>query len=351
MISGWLLLGLGFHVAVLAEQLQSEDLSPIPMPLTNNAVTAVTIAGTDFVISFGGLASGKTHADTLDATWVLDVSTGQWSKASPLPGGVGRLASTAAAVGRFAYVFGGYSVAEDGTEVSTPWVHAFDAASGEFSERQAMPVPVDDAVALSYKDRYVYLLSGWHDYGNVNLVQRYDSETDSWVQATPIPGEAVFGHSGGIVGNKVFYCDGVAIRPNLDRARDFVASEACFLGLIDADDSRRIDWRKVSQHPGPPRYRMAAAGVPGLNAVLFIGGSDNPYNFNGVGYDGNPSQPRSGALLFDLDSLSWRLPGQTNKPSMDHRALVPGGDGWLTIGGMLAGQNVTNRVTLYRFEE
>jgi hypothetical protein len=32
---------------------------------------------------------------------------------------------------------------------------------------------------------------------------------------------------------------------------------------------------------------------------------------------------------------------------MDHRGLVRVGNRWLTIGGMLAGQKVTGRVTAY----
>ena len=53
-------------------------------------------------------------------------------------------------------------------------------AQREFEARTAMPVPVDDAVAVTYADRFIYLISGWHDLGNVNLVQRYDTETDTW---------------------------------------------------------------------------------------------------------------------------------------------------------------------------
>jgi len=34
---------------------------------------------------------------------------------------------------------------------------------------------------------------------------------------------------------------------------------------------------------------------------------------------------------------------------MDHRGLVPYGDRWLTVGGMLAGQEVTDRVIAYEF--
>ena len=70
-------------------------------------------------------------------------------------------------------------------KLSMRWVHAFDPLGGEFKERASMPVPVDDAIAVVYQDRYIYLISGWHDFGNVNLVQQYDVIADSWSQATP----------------------------------------------------------------------------------------------------------------------------------------------------------------------
>lgn len=347
----YLLLGSVPYMTVSAQQLQHNPLPPLPLQVTNNAVTTVTVAGTEFIISFAGLAVGKKHSDTLDLTFVFDSRRGQWSRAEPLPGDVGRLASTAVAVGHLAYVFGGYSVADDGTEISTPWVHAFDPVTGVFEQRQPIPVPVDDAAALAYQDRYVYLISGWHDYGNVNLVQLYDTLTDSWTQATPIPGKAVFGHAGGMVGRQMVFCDGVAIQANTDKRRDFVASNECFLGIVDANNSRRIDWRRMPSHPGPPRYRMASAGMVERNAIIFLGGSSNPYNYDGMGYDGNPSEPVSGALLFDLEAHAWRQIDQANGPSMDHRGLVPYANGWLIVGGMLAGQQVTDRVSLYTFGE
>ena len=238
-----------------------------------------------------------------------------------------------------------------GAEVSTPWSHAFDPVADTFRELSPMPVPVDDSIALAYADRYIYLVSGWHDLANVNLVQRYDTVTDSWIQATPIPGTPLFGHAGGIVGDNIVYCDGVAVRAHADRSRDFVASAECFLGIIDPEDGRRIDWRSLTPHPGAPRYRMAAVGVPELDAVLFVGGSENPYNYDGIGYDGRPSEPAAHGLLYDLGSSTWRVLQQHNEPTMDHRALMPYGDGWsdgwLTVGGMRRGQQVTADVVRY----
>ena len=327
----------------------AENIAGLPTLVSNNAVATVDVGDGQYLVSFAGLGQGREHSDTLDVTLVLDSNTGVWRESVALPSGVGRLASVAVSVGELAYVFGGYTVAADGSEVSLPYVHAFDPVSEKFTPLSAMPVPVDDAVAVTYLDRFIYLISGWHDLGNVNLVQRYDASTDTWDQATPIPGKSVFGHAGGIVGNRIAYCDGVAVRPFADRSREFGANDECFLGIIDESDSRRVDWRRISSHPGLPRYRMAAAGIASLQAVVFIGGSENPYNFNGIGYNGEPSQPAVGGLLFDLDSLSWRELSLSGPAAMDHRGLVPFGDRWLTIGGMLAGQEVTNSVIAHKF--
>ena len=326
---------------------QSADLPALPRAVTNNAVVSVRTDDNEYLVSFAGLGAGKGHDDTLDVTWVFNGNTGEWAEAAPVPGGVGRLAAVAASVGGTAFVFGGYSVAEDGTEVSTPWVHAFDPATGRFTERATMPVPVDDAVAVTFEDRFIYLISGWHDVGNVNLVQRYDTTEDSWSQATPTPGRGVFGHAGGILGNRIVYCDGVAIEPHVDRRRDFVAFSDCYMGIIDSTDGRRIDWRTLPPHPGQPRYRMAATGTEAMNGVLFVGGSENPYNYDGIGYDGEPSEPAKGGLLFDVASGRWRTMPLEGTATMDHRGLVQFGNALVSIGGMQSGQQVINNIYSY----
>jgi hypothetical protein len=99
-----------------------------------------------------------------------------------------------------------------------------------------------------------------------------------------------------------------------------------------------------------PRYRMAAVGVPNLDAVLFVGGSENPYNYDGTGYDGDPSVPATGALLFDIDAQRWRVIEFEGEPTMDHRGLVPFKGQWVTVGGMTSDQRVTDRVFSYEAE-
>ncbi|MDH3621505.1 MAG: kelch repeat-containing protein [Gammaproteobacteria bacterium] len=340
-----LLLGSAHKAQAL--EVEKTELPAMPAAVSNNGLVGLAVGDSEYIVSFAGLGDGRTHDDTLATTWVFDSAASSWSQAADVPGGVGRLASTAAAAGERAYIFGGYTVEEDGSEVSTPWTHAFDPVTGAFEERAAMPVPVDDSVAVTWQDRYIYLLSGWHNSGNVNLVQRYDTVEDTWVQATPIPGPGVFGQAGGIVGNTIVYCDGVAIEPHEDRRRDFVASNKCFLGTINPENPARIDWRTLPPHPGAPRYRMAAAGSAELGAVVFVGGSDNPYNYNGIGYNGEPSQPAAGLFLFDIEAGEWLTLDTKTPATMDHRALVPFRGKLITAGGMLADQQTTDRVTAY----
>jgi len=81
-----------------------------------------------------------------------------------------------------------------------------------------------------------------------------------------------------------------------------------------------------------------------------MGGSDNPYNVNGVGYDGEPSQPSAGILLLDLETGQWTTLDSGPVATMDHRALVRFAGGFVTAGGMLQGQQTTDRVIVYSVE-
>ncbi|MEM9058661.1 MAG: galactose oxidase, partial [Pseudomonadota bacterium] len=236
------------------------SLPSLPLGLSNNAVAVVKDARGTWLYSFLGLEAGRQWSDTHAGGWVLAPGAAAWRSVGDVPGPGGRLAGVAAAAGGAVYVVGGYTVAEDHSEVSVPSVHRIAPGSDAFEPRTAMPVPVDDTVALVYRDRFIYLVSGWHDYGNVNLVQRYDSVNDSWDQATPFPGTAVFGHAGGIVGDSLVICDGVGIETASSGPRRFVPVDACYLGRIDAQNPRRIEWHRLPSHPGPPLYRMAAAG-------------------------------------------------------------------------------------------
>lgn len=328
------------------------DWPALPSPVSNNAVASIEIGDGTYLFSFNGLGPGKTWRDVGSLAFQYEVGDGAWSTLEDVPGGEGRLATVAVGVGHGVFIFGGYTVARDGSEKSAPWVHRYDPVTQRFEERSPMPVPVDDSVSLLYRNRYIYLVSGWHDTDNVNLVQVYDTETDRWFEATPYPGPAVFGHAGGIVGNRMVIADGTrVVAGETDRRRRFAISNVCHLGLIDAKDPARIEWKPLPPHPGAPLYRMASVGTASTGErVVFAGGSDNPYNYDGVGYNGEPSEPSPKIFAYNLDRDQWEELGTLEIASMDHRALLQVRSEFVIVGGMLAGQRVTDRVETFTIE-
>ncbi len=322
-----------------------DEAAPLPRPVTNNAVAALERAGESaLVFSFMGLASGRAWSDVVSWTFRWDVSRRAWEEVAAVPG-PGRLAATAQAVGGRLFVFGGYTVAADGSERSVSSVDVYDPVTDRWSAAAPMPVPVDDAVSGLWRDSLVYLVSGWHDGDNVRDVQIYDPAKDAWSAGTPIPGPPVFGHSGGLARDAIVYADGVRAQPRVsvpDGVSRYEIEPSAWRGDIDPADPTRIDWRRLPSHPGPAFYR-AAAGVLGTR-VVFVGGTDNPYNYDGTGYDGRPSAPVSLALSYDVVSGSWSHIRVPRVPTMDHRAAVRAGGYLLVVGGMEADQRVTNRV-------
>jgi hypothetical protein len=268
-----------------------------------------------------------------------------------VPGEAGRLAASAVSVGGAAWLFGGYTVAADGSEQSTPGVYRIHPGESKLQWVTDMPVPVEDSVVLTHMDRYIYLISGWHDLGNVNLVQVLDTRTMKWAQATPWPGAPVFGHAGGIHKGRLVVCDGVKIQYHADDSpREFLPSDECWLGKIDAKNYRRLSWKKVAAHPGDTRYRVAAtANANGY--IVFAGGSANPYNFNGIGYNGNPAETENAVFSFGFKTGAWQTHDPLAKGSMDHRGLPFSGGWYYLIGGMQADQTPVTDVLRFRIDD
>ncbi|MEO0441897.1 MAG: kelch repeat-containing protein [Pseudomonadota bacterium] len=323
----------------------------LPIPISNNAVAAAEGPDGPTLYSFNGLKSGKSWKDTSNAAFACIISIKDCEEIASVPVEEGRLASSAVTVAGKIYLFGGYTVAENGDEVSTPEVFAFDPQSNTYTRLADMPTPVDDMVALPYRGRYIYLVSGWHDEGNVSLVQLYDTQFDTWSMATEFPGKPVFGHAGGIANHSMIITDGVAVAGLVDGKRKFAAAPFAWRGDIDPGDPKRITWRAIDAHPGGPQYRMAAMGDNDRGLILFAGGGDNPYNYDGIGYDGVPAKPTDRVFGYDLKADQWTELGKLAEPSMDHRALVKSGNDHYIIGGMGADQAVTARIMKFRIDD
>jgi len=305
--------------------------TPLPQPVSNNAVAATETA----LVSMLGLTTGKTHADIVDATVVWQ--PGQATVATPVPG-KGRLASAAVSIGSRVLLFGGYTVAPDGTEVSVPGIDLYDPPSDTWSPGPSMPVPVDDALVARWRDRIV-VVSGWSNDDNVRDVQWLDPP-GTWSAGTAIVGPPVFGHAGGVLHDTIVYCDGVE-RLHEGSAK-YRAVDACFAGDIDASDPTTIDWRRLPSHPGPARYRMGAGVWRARNLLVFAGGTANPYNYDGIGYDGVPSEPV--ADVFAWDGTQWLELPPLPEPRMDLRGLVELDGSLYLVGGLDADRRPTTTV-------
>ncbi|MBR9729614.1 Kelch repeat-containing protein [Shewanella intestini] len=343
----------------------------LPEAVTNNAVAKITNHQGSYLLSFTGLAKNKDYRAVHNLAWSLKLDTpnAQWQTIKPVPFVAplaGRLASTAVGVADKAYLFGGYTVAKDHQEISTVDNYQFDLASNQYQRIADMPVAVDDTSAGVYQQRFIYLFGGWHNDGNVNLVQVYDIKTNQWHQASPMPAPAVFGQAVGMIDNHVVMCDGVKVQANILKRRSYQASPVCLYGQINPKNPLRISWQKLphfskpmpnAKHIGDATtalssakptayYRMAATGVANKQAgvITFIGGSDNPYNYNGIGYNGKPSAANPWQYKFDIASKKWLKPTPLTTGSMDHRGLICHQQQLLRIGGMLNNQQVSNKV-------
>lgn len=304
----------------------------------------------DQVYTFFGLGTGKTSNDIMRDVHALDLKSGQWRKVGDIPVQQGRLASAALTVGGKVYVLGGYTVSPEGEEVSTPEVLRFLPDTGHFVTETLMPVPVDDTVAMPWRERWIVLVSGWHDKANVTDVQIYDTKTKQWHAGTPWPGKPVFGHAGGLINDTMVICDGVTAEKKADGKNFFAISNACWQGTLNAQQIGKIDWQPLPAHPGTPLYRAGATGDNNdkIARIAFAGGSSRPYNYNGIGYDGVPAEPSAAVFSFQVKSGMWELHAPLPEASMDFRGLIALDGAYGLFGGMREGQKVSGEMIRFR---
>jgi N-acetylneuraminic acid mutarotase len=318
----------------------------LPTPVSNNSVAEARSGKHSYIFSLMGIGSKKTWDSVINQAFALDLDGGKWIQINPVPGPAGRIAASAIGVRGQIFLFGGYAVDAQGGEITVPDVAIYDPLTAHWSRGADIPTPVDDAVIGVFRDRYIFLVSGWSNKDTVNNVQVYDVDKDKWSTATPVPGTPVFAHAGTLVGDTIIYVDG-ARKVTADGQTRYEPSEECWMGKIDHRHPEQIQWSKLPPHPGTARFRIASGGSEKDQKIYFAGGSDNPYSFNGVGYDGNPAEPSSTVFDFNLRNNQWeiitdKLPDAT----MDNRGMVVTADNLILVGGMEKGQQVTAKVSV-----
>jgi N-acetylneuraminic acid mutarotase len=320
-----------------------QDHAPLPMPIANNAVTTHVLNDTAFVYTFMGIDSTKIWSGISLMAARLNTVTNTWQTLPDTPAPPGEIAASAVTLGDVIYVIGGYRVSETGAETTSPRVFRFDPVAAAWIPRAAdVPTRVDDMVAGVWADSLIYLISGWSFSRNVEDVQFYDPASDTWGAATPLPDFGTFGAVGGVCGDHLVFIDGVADTASFG----FDLVNRVLVGTINPNDPTDVTWEDRGPHPGAPVYRGASWNLPGDDSrILIAGGTDNPYNFDGMGYDGNPSEPLGQVWSYHVPTGTTVFHADKPVPTMDHRGFPPAGGRLWTVGGMEAGQMVTDRVS------
>ncbi|KKO44010.1 galactose oxidase [Arsukibacterium ikkense] len=341
------------YLSLLTAAASSIAIPDLPEPVSSNSIASTTVRGKTYIISAMGMGPGKQAADFHNKVWMHTLGEFGWTELPQVPSQqrlTGRAAASAVALNNNFFLFAGYTLAADGTKQTATDSYRLDPITRRYTRINDMPVPVDEAVALPYQNRYIYLASGWSDHGNVNLMQLFDNFTQGWSQATPFPGKPVFGLAGGIIGNTLLLCDGVAIEYPAHKPRNFVNEPACWQGTIGSKPNE-INWQQVPHPTGKARYRMAATGVKvqGEEAIVFVGGSHTAHNHQGVGFNGQPAEPDSEVWVYSVTRQQW-LNAQKSTAVMDLRTLLDVNGELYTLGGMISGQQVTNKPIKHQIE-
>ena len=338
-----IILWIATFATMLGAAVAQEDLEPLPVPVTNNAVVAVKVDGQMLVYSFMGLGASKKPDSVKNAAYALNLRYNKWTTIRSVQGS-GRLGATAAAVGNEVFLMGGYVPDKSGLQAVVSDVSVYVPLALRWYRGPDLLTPVRDAVAGEYHDRFIYVVGGYSRTGPTNEVQVYDTVSKLWSQATPYPGPAVFGHAGAVVGDAIIYVDGAKVSGEKTGPR-YVASDECWMGKIDRKDPKKITWTKLPPHPGTARYRIAAGGSDRDGKAYFAGGSSEIYDYTGVGLGGTPAEPSPTVFDYNVKRDAWETILESDpNPMMDHQGMAVTSDDLIVVGGMGKGQKVEARV-------
>lgn len=279
-----------------------EERAPLPMPTANNAVCAGVVDGDPRVYSFGGIGAGLDRTAIHRKAYRYSTLSDSWTVLPELPDTSGKIASAANVVNGVAYVIGGYHVlAGSPFELSSDRVHRFDLGSEQWlADGAPVPIAIDDQVQAVWRDSLIYVITGWSNTTNVAAVQIYDPAMDAWGAATSVPNNnlyKVFGASGTIIGDTIFYYGGASLGSN------FPAQDELRKGVIDPGDPTTITWSPAVP-TGRPRYRTACGSF--AERPFWVGGSAVSYNYDAVAYNGSGVVSPSGDLAV-LDGAGGTL--------------------------------------------
>ena len=328
------------------EQWQVTTLKNLPFHTTNNAVAEGFIKGASYVFTFGGLDSTKQYTGIHKRVYRYDVAQNSWQRIADLPDTLGKIASAASRIQDTIYIIGGYHVFKDHSEKSSNKVHRYDILNDVYLEDGApVPIAIDDHVQTVWRDRFIYVITGWSDKENVSNVQLYDTSDNTWHTATSVPNDhryKSFGASGTIVGDTIFYFGGASM------GKHYPIQNILRKGVINPENPSEINWSHTVIDSTIVGYRMAATSRQ--NKPIWLGGSTITYNYDPIAYNGSGGVSPSNRIIT-LVKNQWQQ-DFNNKLPMDLRGIAEINDSTkIIVGGILENQRVSNKVHLLKWRK
>jgi len=312
--------------------------------VTNNAVTQAVVEGITYVYSFAGIDSTKLCGQAHLKSFRYNTNNNSWEVIGDLPdpsGGV--VAAGASTINNKIYIVGGYHIGNDCSEVSSKTLTRYDPETNEYTVLTDIPIAIDDHVQAVYNDSLLYIITGWSNFTNVLQVQIYNPSTDSWTMGTPVPNSPdwrVFGASGSIINNTIYYNGGASLTCNSTSC--FAPTNFLRKGIIDPNDPTQIDWTETITDEAIG-YRLAS--TTSHNNFIWLGGSDLTYNFDGIDYNGTGGVEPNGQ--FSVLNLAEGILSKSYDEVpriMDLRGIAKiDENNFIICGGMEEGQLVTNK--------
>ena len=332
--------------AIINLDAQVEFMAPLPEPVSNNAIALAKVNGKEFIYSFGGIDSTKTPEGIHLRSYRYSIEDDNWERIDDLPDALGgKIAAAASTVNNMIYIMGGYHVENDFSETTSRKVHIYNPETNSFlTDGSDMLVRVDDHVQAVWNDSLIYTVTGWSQSSNTRSVQFYDPSNDQWTRATPVPASddfRVFGGAGDISGNTIYYLGGAA---NWNGST-FPITSNYRQGIINENNPAEISW-STEASIFANFYRAGSAKIKNGEAIVWLGGSNNTYNFDGIAYDGSGGvSATSSWISWENDNRNLSIIENDLPPTMDLRGLATSKDDYVyVIGGMSENQRVTNRV-------
>ncbi|UTW61585.1 T9SS type A sorting domain-containing protein [bacterium SCSIO 12741] len=341
--------GVGLLICLMSNslwaQFQVDRVGDLPEAVSNNAVCEGFINGEAYLYSFGGIDTSKKYSGIHLRSFRFNTQTGLAERIPDLPDTLGKVAAAASRIGDVIYIAGGYHVYANGNERSSNKMHRYQISTNSFlPDGQNMPVATDDHVQAVWKDSLIYLITGWSHSGNIPLVQIYDAKNDSWTAGSNVPNNhdyKSFGSSGIIIGDTIYYYGGAS------GSAGFAAQNQLRMGVINPSDPTQITWSISTPDSNEYGYRMACARLE--NKVLWIGGSEVTYNYNGIAYNGSGGVAPINRYIYITHPDQIWIKDQISVP-MDLRGVADVGMGvFYLAGGMEEDQKVTSAVHQLRW--